>query len=73
MGLLLCPRCNAKVTADSVEEGRLRLDHSIGLYLGKPCQDGKVELVFTNGDSEIIPTTISTTDKSTKKKKSKSN
>lgn len=47
MGLLLCPRCNAKTKASSIQEGRERLDHSIGLYIGKPCQDGKVELIFT--------------------------
>jgi len=71
MGLLYCPRCKAKTEATSIEEGKERLDHSIGLYIGKPCQDGKVELSFTNGDSkpEIIPTTISTTDKIIKKKK----
>jgi len=47
MGILTCPRCKAKTTADSIEEGRKRLNHSIGLYIGKPCEDGKVELFLT--------------------------
>ena len=38
-GLLFCTRCKAKVRADSIEDGRYKLDHSIGLYLGKPCSD----------------------------------
>jgi len=46
-GILVCSRCKAKTTADSIEEGRKRLDHGIGLYIGKPCQDGKAELFFT--------------------------
>jgi len=52
MGLLVCPRCNAKTIADSIEEGRNRLDHAMGLYLGKPCEDGKCELIFTGPEVE---------------------
>lgn len=51
MGTLTCSRCNAKTKADSIEEGRKRLDHSIGLYLGKPCEDGKAELFLTGAKS----------------------
>ena len=77
MGLLVCPRCKAKVTVDSIEKGREKLDHSIGLYIGKPCQDGKAELIFTGGKTEIIsppkPEVKSEPKIETKKKKSKSN
>ena len=31
MGILTCSRCKATTEADSIEEGRHRLDHSIGL------------------------------------------
>jgi len=54
MGILVCSRCRAKITADSIEEGRKRLDHSVGNYIGKPCQDGKAELFFT-GDTKDTP------------------
>lgn len=47
MGLLTCSRCKAKVKADSIEDGRKRLDHAVGLHIGKPCEDGKAELFFT--------------------------
>lgn len=47
MGILICSRCKAKTTADSIDEGRKRLDHSVGNYIGKPCQDGMAELSFT--------------------------
>jgi len=47
MGILVCSRCKATTQADSIEEGRKRLDHGVGLYLGKPCEDGKAELFFT--------------------------
>jgi len=47
MGVLVCSRCKAKTKADSIEDGRKRLDHGVGLYIGKPCGDGKAELFFT--------------------------
>ena len=47
MGTLVCSRCRAKTIADSIEDGRKRLDHGVGLYIGKPCEDGKAELFFT--------------------------
>ena len=47
MGTLVCSRCKAKTKADSIEDGRKRLDHGVGLYIGKPCEDGKAELFFT--------------------------
>jgi len=65
MGTLVCSRCKAKTEADSIEEGRKRLDHGVGLYIGKPCQDGKAELFFTNG---TIETKKSTFKKPTEKK-----
>ena len=46
MGTLTCPRCTATTEADSIEEGRNRLNHAKGLGRGKPCEDGRVELVF---------------------------
>jgi len=52
MGQLICSRCNATTKADSIEEGRNRLDHSIGIYKGKPCEDGKAELFFTGKQKE---------------------
>ena len=52
MGQLTCSRCNATTKADSIEEGRDRLDHSIGIYKGKPCEDGKAELFFTGKQKE---------------------
>lgn len=53
MGTLVCSRCKAKTKADSIEEGRKRLDHGVGLYIGKPCQDGKAELFFTGGTTKV--------------------
>jgi len=47
MGTITCSRCKATVQADSIEKGRKLLDHSIGLVVGKPCEDGKAELNFT--------------------------
>ena len=52
MGTLTCSRCKAKTKANSIEEGRKRLDHGVGLYIGKPCEDGKAELFFSNGERE---------------------
>ena len=66
MGKLVCLRCGAKTEAKSIEEGRKRLDHGIGLYKGKPCEDGKAELFFTNGTTEKPKK--STSKKSTEKK-----
>lgn len=67
MGTLVCSRCKAKTEADSIEEGRKRLDHGVGLYIGKPCQDGKAELFFTGGTTETKKSTFkkSTTKKTT--------
>ena len=47
MGILVCSRCKAKTTDNSIEEGRKRLDHVIGLYINKPFEDGRAELFFT--------------------------
>jgi len=74
MGLLQCTRCGASTQAKSEEEGRKRLDHSIGLTVGKPCEDGKVPLEFTPSKEdkvkkEIKPTIIPSTASTTKSKK----
>jgi len=53
MGTVTCSRCNAKTTADSIKNGRGKLDHSIGLYKGKPCEDGKAELFFTSNETMV--------------------
>jgi len=66
LGILVCSRCRAKTEAKSIEEGRKRLDHGVGLYIGKPCQDGRAELFFTNGKTEKPKK--STFKKSTEKK-----
>ena len=47
MGRLTCSRCEATTEANSVEEGRKRLDHSKGLIFNKPCYDGLANLIFT--------------------------
>jgi len=74
VGILVCSRCKAKTKADSIEEGRIRLDHGVGLYIGKPCQDGKAELFFTPSSTEKHSTTSSNeTNKTTKKTLKKSN
>lgn len=52
MGMLTCSRCKAKTETNSVEEGRKRLDHSVGLFKGKPCEDGKATLYFTGKKSK---------------------
>ena len=71
-GVLVCSRCKAKTTADSIEEGRKRLDHGVGLYIGKPCQDGKAELFFTETTTTQIAKKTSTTKKIDKQKTVKS-
>jgi len=68
MGVLVCSRCKAKTIADSIDEGRKRLDHGVGLYLEKPCQDGKSELFFTGTQK---PTKTSFTKKIDKPKTAK--
>ena len=65
MGKLVCSRCGAKTEANSIEEGRKKLNHAVGLYIGKPCQDGRAELIFTNGKTQAKK---STSKKSTEKK-----
>ena len=52
MGTLVCSRCGAKTEANSIEDGRKRLDHGVGLYIGKPCEDGKAELFFSGNKEE---------------------
>ena len=47
MATLTCSRCKATTQADSIKEGRDRLDHAVGLSRGKPCADGKAELFLT--------------------------
>jgi len=69
MGTLVCSRCRAKTTADSIEDGRKRLDHGVGLYIGKPCEDGKAELFFTGTEKQKDDS--KTTKTSTSKKSSK--
>ena len=71
MGLLSCPRCNAKTITNSIDEGRGKLDHALGLYLGKPCEDGKCELTFIESETDIITTSLKASKKDTKKTKSK--
>ena len=56
MGTLTCPRCKATTKADSIDEGRSRLDHAIGLYVRKPCYDGLVELQFTGTEKKTVTT-----------------
>lgn len=55
MGKLFCPRCRATTEADSIEQGRDNLNHAVGLYIGKPCYDGKVELQYTGTEKKNIP------------------
>jgi len=57
MGVLVCSRCKATIKADSIDEGRKRLDHGVGLYIGKPCEDGKAELFFTGEQKKQISKT----------------
>ena len=70
MGTLICTRCKAKTEANSIEEGRSRLDHAIGLYLGKPCYDGLVELSFIGTEKKTV-TPSSQSEKPNKKDNSK--
>ena len=72
VGLLFCTRCKAKVRAESIEDGRYKLDHSIGLYIGKPCgdrSDGTNPLLQFREDSVSTGPTLKKTDN---KKKTKS-
>ena len=69
MGILVCSRCKAKTTADSIEEGRKRLDHGVGLYIGKPCGDGRAELFFT-GTKKVTKISKKTIDKKSAQSKS---
>ena len=69
MGTLVCSRCKAKTEADSIEEGRKRLDHGIGLYIGKPCEDGKAEL-FLTGAKKVTTNSKKMIDKKSAKSKS---
>lgn len=70
--ILVCSRCNAKTNADSIEEGRKRLDHGVGLYIGKPCEDGKAELFFTETGTKKKVIKSETTKKIDTKKYAKS-
>ncbi len=69
MGTLTCSRCKATTEADSIDEGRSRLDHGIGIYKGKPCEDGKAELFFTGNEQKTPKKTSSSTESQSKVKK----
>lgn len=69
MGVLVCSRCKARTEADSIEKGRKRLDHGIGLYIGKPCEDGKAELFFIETTQKAKKTSSTTTTKKIDKHK----
>jgi len=74
MGTLVCSRCKATTEANSIEDGRKRLDHGVGIYIGKPCGDGKAELYFTGTEKKDKPkTTKKTLKKMIDKKPAKSN
>lgn len=47
MATITCSRCKATTEANSIEEGRKLLNHSVGLIIGKPCEDGRAELFLT--------------------------
>lgn len=73
MATLTCSNCGANTEANSIEEGRKRLDHSRGLLFNKPCEDGKAEL-FLTGDIEkpkTVTSKIIGNTKNTKKNQSK--
>lgn len=66
MGRLQCSRCATFTEADSEEEGRNRLDHSIGIRKNKPCEDGRATLIF---EGKEIPKVESPKEKSIVEKK----
>ncbi len=77
MGQLRCTRCGASTEAKSELEGRKRLDHSIGLTVRKPCEDGKSPLQFTPSKSDKVKnkttsTASTTSETSTTTKSTKS-
>lgn len=77
MGLLQCTRCGAHIISENIEKGRKLLDHSIGLIVGKPCEDGKAPLEFTGAktqkeESKLIPVTKTVTNTNFKMKKQSS-
>jgi len=47
MATITCSRCKATTQADSIEKGRKFLDHSVGLVIGRPCEDGRAELFLS--------------------------
>ena len=53
MGTLTCSRCGATTEADSIDEGRKKLDHAVGLDKGTPC-DGTKQLYLT-GIEKVEP------------------
>jgi len=63
MGTLTCSRCTATTEANSIEEGRSRLNHAVGLVLGKPCEDGKAELYLTGKIKTSKPKDVGKTKK----------
>lgn len=74
-GLLICTRCKAKIITDSIEQGRYKLDHSVGLYIGKPCGDKSDKngnnplLQFTDDNPvELLKKTDNSKKKNTKSK-----
>jgi len=69
MGTLTCSRCKATTESDSIDEGRSRLDHGIGIYKGKPCEDGKAELFFTGKQTPKETSSTETTESQSKVKK----
>lgn len=71
MGTLTCSRCNATIETDSIEEGRKRLDHAVGLGIGKPCEDGRAELILTGVKPKNVRNSKPKTDSIPKDKISK--
>lgn len=46
MGKLECLRCGATTECSSEKDGRKKLDHSVGLSVGRPCGDNRGSFKF---------------------------
>lgn len=71
-----CLRCGGKAEGKTEDEARMRIDHSIGLGIGKPCVGyPNAQCITIDGDTEkpkeIPPVEIKAKDTKSEKPKEK--
>ncbi|MCK5600936.1 hypothetical protein KAR91_03645 [Candidatus Pacearchaeota archaeon] len=71
MGVLECKRCFAKATGSDRKEADDRIDHAIGLRIGRPCSGKQSDLVWHSGETPVATATVLVEEEVQEKPKSK--